>query len=453
MTREAVKDFRYQALQILKDSLESAHTQHPLDTTQVFNYQRPNLGGTVPIELYRAVRLLAFREAFGSRIAAAVLKASGRSIGRKLNISTIPEMIQTLEGFALGKVGIAEESVDRIVLTSTECATCSGLPNIGETFCHFEAGLIAGGLESVLGKPLDAVETRCWGLGDQFCSWEVTASDQSGIDSIEPIELVMSLAEQAASAMENAHAIRQSNRELRAAYKQLRQSEQLTKDLTGMVVHDLRVPLTAVVGSIQTLSDLLEPESDSQVSEVIRIALSSSETMMRMIDDLLDVSRIEEGKIALHRQELSIYSIIDEAVSQLEIAIRNRRLKIIKGIQPDVPSITADRDRILRVMLNLLSNAVRHTPAKGQITLTAKYLADEKLVKISVSDTGEGIPKSHQKKIFDKFVQIDTPGTKKKSSSGLGLTFCKLMTEAHGGSIWVESEPGLGSTFNFTLPA
>lgn len=452
MTRDTEKDFRKHALRIVMEGLESARNDHPLDAFAVFDYKRPTLGGTVPIELYRAIRLLAFREALGSKLAAAVLKVSGRSIGRKMRVTSIPELMQTMESFAVGKLTVESQSDSHVILTSTECATCSGLPNVGETFCHFEAGVIAGALEGVLGESVDAVETKCWGLGDGLCSWEVHTLDNSIAESFEPLELVMTLAEQASSAMNSAYAIRESNRDLRAAYRQLRESERLAKDLTDMVVHDLRVPLTAMMGSIQTFAETMEIVPGSQEATLLQIALSSGDTMMQMINDLLDVSRLEEHKLSLRKRRVYLNELVDEAVNQLSIVIKRKRLKLNVAVTEDLPVVVIDHNRVLRVILNLLSNAIQHTPSGGRISIKVDYSLDHKSIQISISDTGEGIPKSYLKKVFDKFVQVESHRSRKKLSNGLGLTFCKLVIEAHGGSIWVESEMEIGSTFHFTIP-
>jgi signal transduction histidine kinase len=451
MTRDAAKDFRKQALQILKEGLDTAQTQHPLDIQQIFQYDRPTLGGSVPIELYRAIRLLAFREALGAEMAAAVLKVTGRSVGRKLGVTSVKELVSTLKTFAIGNTEVKVESDDRMVFTSSECATCSGLPAIGETFCHFEAGIIAGGLETVFGKPVNAVETKCWGLGDRVCSWEASVLDGHAAGSLDSLELVMALAGKAATAMNSTYAVKQSNRELREAYRQLRETQRLAKDLTDMVVHDLRVPLSAVIGSIQTITELAEPDQDNIQAELLQMALSSSNTMLQMINDLLDISKLEEQKMPLKRRPAAVEQIIEEAVNNVAIIAKRRRIKLRREIASELPFVSIDSDKILRVLLNLLGNALQHTAAGGEVVISAARDRAGAL-KISVSDTGAGIPKEFQKKIFDKFVQVESGKSKKRASSGLGLTFCKLVVEAHGGKIWVDSEPGLGSTFILTIP-
>jgi signal transduction histidine kinase len=451
MTRDAARVFREQALQILEQGFDSAQQQHPLDVQQAFCYDRPTLGGTVPIELYRAIRILAFREMLGSEIAAAVLKASGRSVGRKLEVASPAELVAALERFAIGRVVIDKQEDGFLKLTSSECATCSGLPAIGETFCHFEAGMIAGAMERIVEKPVNVVETRCWGLGDKVCSWEATVLDGGEAEFLEPLDLVMALAGKAASAIDSAYIIKESNRRLREAYRQLRESQRLAQDLTDMVVHDLRVPLATVIGSAQTLAELIGSGQDGAENELLQLTLSSSSTMMQMINDLLDISKLEGGRMALKKQRIHSADIVEEAAAQFAIVARRRRIKLHRDVADDLPPVLVDSEKLLRVLSNLLSNAIEHTSAGGQVQVSATR-SPEGMLMVSVSDTGEGIPREFLKRVFDKFVQVESRRSKGRLSTGLGLTFCKLVVEAHGGKIWAESELGLGSTFYFTLP-
>lgn len=456
ITGDLARSFREQALQIINASLEEAQTQHPLDVPRVFEYDRPSLGGSVPIPLYRVVRLLALREVVGSKISAAILNVCGRSVARKMRIRNVQELVCALENLSVGKLTSLKQTDDSVVLAATECATCSGLPNIGEAVCHFETGFIAGGLENVLGKSVGAVETQCWGLGDTICRWEAERDlevPQTGTNGlVDPLQILMSLAGKAAAAVDSAVAIRQKNRQLREAYHKLEESERLKKDLTDMIVHDMREPLNAVMGSIETLAEMTGSRLVPQESEVLNMAVSSGQSLLQMINDLLDISKLEERSLALRKSPTEIAELIERAANQVRILARRRGQKLDVQIAPDIPEVPVDRDRMMRVLVNLLGNAVRHTPRGGRISVGGDWDAAAKMIRITVSDTGEGIPKEYHAKIFDKFVQVESQQTRKRFSTGLGLTFCKLMTEAHGGSICVESEPGAGSTFTFTIP-
>ncbi len=264
------------------------------------------------------------------------------------------------------------------------------------------------------------------------------------------MDLIASMAGKAALALDSAVAIREANRQLRLAYKQLRESERVMRDLTNMIVHDLRVPLTAVIGSVQSLAETAEPRLKPKEHEILGLALSGGETLLQMISDLLDVSKLEEHRTVLHRRSTSIAEIVEQVYTQVGILARRKKLTLKIAVPPDLPMVSVDRDRVVRVLINLLGNAVRHTAPGGRITVDARL--SDGLVAVCVTDTGEGIPPEFHARIFDKFAQVESHRQRRAYSTGLGLTFCKLAVEAHGGSIWVESEPDKGSAFTFTLP-
>jgi len=447
--------FREQALRIINMSLEEARTQHPLDVPGIFGYDRPTFGGTVPVSLYRAIRLLSFRELLGSRLASAMLNLAGQNVAEKLGVDGLKDTMQAFGDLEIANTVVDEESANRVSLIATECATCSGMPNIGEAICSFEAGLLAGGLRNSFdGRRVTVVETNCWGMGDRICRWEATAhpngNPPSGDSGFETMDLIAAMAGKAALALDSAVAIREANRQLRQAYKQLRESERMMKDLTNMVVHDLRVPLTAMIGSMQSLSEMAESRLNPHEREILDLALAGGETLLQMINDLLDVSRLEDNRIALHKRSTTIEEIVDHARTQVEMLARRKKLSLKIGALSGLPTVSVDRDRVVRVLVNLLGNAIRHTPPGGKIRVTAD--ASDGQVAVCVMDTGEGIPPEYHARIFDKFAQVESHRARRAYSTGLGLTFCKLAVEAHGGRIWVESEPEKGSAFTFTLP-
>ncbi|MBU1999127.1 MAG: cell wall metabolism sensor histidine kinase WalK, partial [Candidatus Omnitrophica bacterium] len=171
----------------------------------------------------------------------------------------------------------------------------------------------------------------------------------------------------------------------------------------------------------------------------------------RLIADLLDISRIESGKIELHKQDTDLTSAIKDVIGFFECSARQKKINLINLCQDTLPSIYADTDRIIQVLTNLVGNAIKFTPISGEISIAAN-LSDE-TIKISIMDTGAGIPKLDLGKVFDKFYQIaGSDKTVQKEGTGLGLPICKGIIEKHGGRIWVESELGKGSKFIFQLP-
>ncbi|MHB0911973.1 MAG: ATP-binding protein [Armatimonadota bacterium] len=438
-------DFKQQFLDIVRSGMEDTQARHPLDASQVLTCERPTLGGTLPVQLYRSVNLLAIREALGAKMSAAVLRAAGRSAAKKLGIAGSAQLTQALEDFAIGRARVEHESDSRVILSMTECATCAGIPNIGEAVCHFETGIIAGALDGRFGRPVKVQETKCFGLGNDICSWEVRPNGHA--ESDDPFELVMTIAGQAASMLDGAVAVREKNRELREVCRKLRDSERLKKDLTDMIVHDMRVPLTTVLGCVQTLQEISESSLGEKESELLSMALSGGQSLLAMINDLLDISKLEERRLTLRKHLVPTRELVAEALGHVRILAKRKGVRLESNVTD--AEVQVDAERMARVFTNLLANAVQHTPRGGRVGISSKELPGA--LEFSISDTGEGIPREYHSRIFDKFVQVDPGKSRRRTSSGLGLTFCKLIVEAHGGNIRVESEPGAGSTFIFTV--
>jgi PAS domain S-box-containing protein len=224
--------------------------------------------------------------------------------------------------------------------------------------------------------------------------------------------------------------------------------EQLRADLAAMVYHDLRGPLHTINSSFSGLARLLANADQEAVRTLIQTGLRSTRQLSRLVDSLLDIQQLEEGRAVLDRKPTSLYHLLAAAAELVQplAAESNQRLKF--NLADDLPHVALDSDMIQRVVINLLENAVKYTPANGQITLLAA--AEGNRVRISVADSGPGIPGHMQRQIFDKFSRVKYKDVPK--GVGLGLAFCRLAVEAHGGQIWVESEPGQGSLFVFTLP-
>jgi signal transduction histidine kinase len=170
-----------------------------------------------------------------------------------------------------------------------------------------------------------------------------------------------------------------------------------------------------------------------------------------MINDLLDVSKMESGTLELDLQDINLFVPVEEALEQVQDLIRADNQNLIVNISHDLPAmLRVDEEKLRRVLVNLLGNAIKFTPRGGDITLAAN--PSEEGVHFSVTDTGSGIPEEAFERIFEKFGQVEQRQNAHKMSTGLGLTFCKMAVEAHGGRIWVESELKKGSTFFFTIP-
>jgi PAS domain S-box-containing protein len=223
--------------------------------------------------------------------------------------------------------------------------------------------------------------------------------------------------------------------------------DQLRADLTSMIFHDLRSPLGNVISSLEVMEEALPGEDE--LAPVLSVAQRSSRRLSRLIDSLLDIDHLETGEAVLDRQPVSIPALVDEAIAEVSpvAEAKGHRLEV-QAVDGSLPEVEADEGMIRRVIINLLENAVKYTPGGGEIRLSADRGEGE--VRIGVEDTGPGISQKDRKRIFDKFARIHHKGRAK--GLGLGLAFCRLAVEAHGGKIWVESEPEKGSAFYFTLP-
>ena len=234
---------------------------------------------------------------------------------------------------------------------------------------------------------------------------------------------------------------------VRVERAKLRSTLQTRDDLTHMIVHGLRSPLTTVTGYVDALqqmaSDKLNPEEAKCVAEAKRGAVD----LRDMITTLLDLSRLEAGGMPLRWQDHNLAEIAREAANRFTPVLQGRTLRC--EVPPEPVSISCDGDVIRRIVENLISNALKFTKATGTIRVRVQYNA--MAATISISDDGEGIPRDQHERVFEKFGQTDSGG-KHRHSTGIGLAFCRLAVEAHHGKIGLESEPGKGSTFWFTLP-
>jgi signal transduction histidine kinase len=224
--------------------------------------------------------------------------------------------------------------------------------------------------------------------------------------------------------------------------------EQLRADLSAMVYHDLRGPLHNIHTSLTTLVRLLANVDQESVLDMVQIGLRSTRQLSRMVESLLDIQRLEEGRAVLDRKATSLHSLLANAAELVQPLAAEAQQRLMFDLTDELPYLKIDGDMILRVVTNLIENAVKYTPHGGFIKLGAEV--QDNMVRVSVADSGPGIPQNMQNQIFDKFSRIKYNGAPK--GVGLGLAFCRLAVEAHGGRIWVESEPGHGSNFVFSLP-
>lgn len=238
--------------------------------------------------------------------------------------------------------------------------------------------------------------------------------------------------------------------ELQESYGRLQELEKLRDDLTHMIIHDLRTPLTSVITGMQMIE--VVGDLDENQREMVDIAISGGETLLGMINDLLDVEKLESGSMQIEYNVLDATRLVMAAFSQVASLAQSKNLTLVQQIAPNLPPFSGDDNKLRRILVNLLGNAVKFTPAGGTLTVEVQLGEDEQALMFSVHDTGEGIPQESFGRIFEKFGQVESRKGGRIMSTGLGLTFCKLAAEAHGGHIAVESTAGEGSTFRFAIP-
>ena len=225
----------------------------------------------------------------------------------------------------------------------------------------------------------------------------------------------------------------------------LKELDQMKNDFVSSITHELRSPLAAIDSYLNRL--LSKEFSRIQQIEYINIMKNNVLRLSRFIDNLLETARIESGKLHLTFKETNFNDLIDEVIMLFKSQADEKQLMMIKEVPTNLPLVLADSDRILQVVTNLISNAIKYTPDGGTVTLNVQRITSNNSLQVSVSDNGHGIMEKDLERIFNKFERVE--GGK---GVGLGLSIVKGIVEAHGGRVWVESKEGAGSTFCFTLP-
>jgi signal transduction histidine kinase len=265
-------------------------------------------------------------------------------------------------------------------------------------------------------------------------------------------ELGRSFNEMAASLEDHLQIIRKSSEELREANKKLETLDKLKSNLVTTVSHELRTPLTSIKANAELI--LMKPAlQDEKKLKLLKVINDESDRLSRLINDLLDLSRIEAGTVQWHTQQVSLNEVIPLSVEAVLPLAQNKGLDLTTSLVGTLPAILGDKDRLVQLVTNLLSNAIKFTPSGGSVTITAhqEQTPLPRLV-VTVSDTGIGIPPEDITLIFDKFHRASHSMTDETEGTGLGLAIARQIVELFGGKIWASSTQGSGSTFTFTLP-
>ncbi len=271
-------------------------------------------------------------------------------------------------------------------------------------------------------------------------------------------KLMESLSARVREASEAAAAAAVADRELEQTISGLRQEqerllelERVRRETSDLIIHDLRNPLTTISGALDMLGLTLPEEVQQANAQLLHLAKSSADRMQRLVNALLDVARLESGRAPFHPAPTDLRALFEQIITQQSLALESGQIGLVADIPAGLPTIVVDAEMIERVLSNLIDNAVRYTREGGEIILAAAV--EGEYVKISVTDAGPGIPPEDRERIFARFTQGGKDKYRGRRGFGLGLTFCRLAVERHGGRIWVEpGEGGAGSRFVFTLP-
>lgn len=277
------------------------------------------------------------------------------------------------------------------------------------------------------------------------------------------INLISTLATQAGANMENVRLykeleewakelefrVSERTKELAEANEELRKLNQAKSDFLSTAAHELKTPMTSIKAIALTLVN--NPDEEVNIrNEFLSLISSEVNRLTRLINDILNLSKIEAGMMEWDMQEISLSDVIKTSVTNLRFLCDQKKIKLKMDLPENLPMIIGDYERLIQVVTNLFSNAIKFTPENGEIeTRIRQKYQPEHMLQVSVSDTGIGIAKEHLEKVFDRFKQV---GGKKSQGTGLGLTISLEIVEHHCGKIWVESQLGVGSTFHFTIP-
>lgn len=275
------------------------------------------------------------------------------------------------------------------------------------------------------------------------------SDDQSRPFLKSEVALLQAIGNQMGIAIQRARLYEETIRQAR----ELEKANRMQADFAAMIAHDLRSPLMNISGAAEVIMNgTFGGVTEEQKQWLARIS-SNSRSLVNLVSDFLDIAKLEAGFVDLRMELLNPSDLIENAMHNFLILAREKQIALVNSVSRVVPSVRGDRRRLDQVMGNLLSNAIKFTPKGGKIEVGAEPADDGAHVVVWVRDTGIGIPFAETASLFEKYRQGSNIRDSGNAGTGLGLVICKMVVQAHGGRIWVESEPGKGSTFRFSLPA
>jgi K+-sensing histidine kinase KdpD len=342
--------------------------------------------------------------------------------------------------------GISDEELTGLKISLDE-------PSLGATVFRTNTALASNDAETdawVTGRiqellSMHAVLVVPLTTGAQPIGILMAVDPQKGYFDDMDLEFTSLLGRQIAAILESSLS-RQREKEL---MKQLKEADRTKTEFVSMLAHELKGPMTTIMGFATTLKDQRAKLSDEKQDHILSIVAKEIERLSRLVNDLLDVSRMEAGSLKYDLEPMSFFEVV-EGVLTVHTSLRSMHA-VASDIQPDFPKVVGDKDRIRQVMINLLTNATRYSHEGTTITISGSLSEDGRTARIAVADEGIGVPEADRERVFDKFAMLPKPGWVKKGT-GLGLFITKGIIEAHGGRIWVEEGDPKGTVFVFTLP-
>jgi signal transduction histidine kinase len=273
----------------------------------------------------------------------------------------------------------------------------------------------------------------------------VVRGKEPGLFPKTTVDLIKTFAAQSVLAIQNARLFSEIDEKGRQLAIASRHKSQFLANMS----HELRTPLNAILGYTELILDNIYGAAPEKMRGVIERVQINGRHLLGLVNDVLDLSKIEAGQLTLSIADYSMKDVVDSVITTVEPLAAEKRLAFKVELQTNLPRGRGDERRLAQVLLNLIGNAIKFTETGG---VTIRASAANGAFAVEVRDTGPGISATHQDKIFEEFHQVDSSSTRKKSGSGLGLSIAKRIVEMHGGRIWVESVPDQGSTFSFTVP-
>lgn len=245
--------------------------------------------------------------------------------------------------------------------------------------------------------------------------------------------------------------LRNKNEQLVERTQEAEKANQAKSEFLAKMSHDLRTPLNAIIGFSELLSDEVPGKINEEQKQCLYDILDSGKMLLTLIEDVLDLSRIEAGKIDLNFKSITLSDVTTSVYNTVKFILTSKKQRLDIRVPEDFPYVYTDEARIRQVILNLVSNSIKFTPERCEIRIEAEII-DGDWCQITVADNGPGIRKEDQERLFEAFYQVKDEAPQTEHGTGLGLAIAKQLVEQHGGQIWVESEYGKGSKFTFTLP-